>query len=41
MLQGRWSKFFQGGGEANANVNIERVNFQGGGGPDLWTHACV
>ena len=34
---GEGSKFFQGG----ANVNIELVNFQGGGGPDLWIRACV
>ena len=30
-------------GRGGANVKIELVNFQGGGGggPDLWFHACV
>ena len=39
-VTGEVVQIFPGGG--GANVNIERVNFQGwGGGPDLWIHACV
>ena len=34
ILQGRGSKFFQGGGGGGVNVNIDFVNFQGwGSGP--------
>ena len=36
---GEGVQIFPGGG-GGANVNIELVNFQGGG-PDLWIRACV
>ena len=38
ILQGRGSNFFQGGG---ANVNIELVNFQGGGSEPLGPRMCM
>ena len=40
ILQERGSKYFRGGGGGGANVNIELVNFRGGGGRNSGsTHA--